>query len=495
MDKILKKYDRQTTRILEIIPGLFSWSLIAFPLMGSFFIPEVVAYFIILFNIYFFFKAAHLGINSVRSYRRIRMSEKINWYEKGKAEKLDIDKVNHILIIPVSTEPYSILERTLKHLAGQELPTKNIFLCIATEERSPAGEGHAQKLKEEFGQLFGRFWITKHQLVAGEIVGKSSNMAFAARYIQNELMKDNTNKDLLTLTSCDSDVALHPKYFSNLAYKFLKNEERYNTFWQGALVFYNNIWRVPVPVRVVNTIYSIAQIADLMRPASMFNYSTYSASWKMIEKAGFWDVDVISEDWHLFFKSFFSHNGKINLEPIFLPLLADAAEGHNYWQSLKSLYSQNRRWAWGATDIAYAIKEFISHPRVEKQNFFFRFLRALEQHILWPVNWWLLTLGATVPPLVNESFKNTVLGHNLPVFSGLILTTSTIFMVSVITIDWLLRPPRPIDYQKRYLPSNILQYLLMPITSFLFNALPGMEAHTRLILGKRLEYRPTEKIG
>jgi hypothetical protein len=34
----------------------------------------------------------------------------------------------------------------------------------------------------------------------------------------------------------------------------------------------------------------------------------------------------------------------------------------------------------------------------------------------------------------------------------------------------------------------------LPITSFFFGALPALEAQTRLLLGKRLEYRCTAKV-
>jgi hypothetical protein len=32
------------------------------------------------------------------------------------------------------------------------------------------------------------------------------------------------------------------------------------------------------------------------------------------------------------------------------------------------------------------------------------------------------------------------------------------------------------------------------VVSFFLNALPGLDAHTRMLLGKRLEYRVTEKV-
>jgi len=34
----------------------------------------------------------------------------------------------------------------------------------------------------------------------------------------------------------------------------------------------------------------------------------------------------------------------------------------------------------------------------------------------------------------------------------------------------------------------------MPIAGLFFGALPGLDAHTRLMLGKYLEYRLTEKV-
>jgi hypothetical protein len=275
----------------------------------------------------------------------------------------------------------------------------------------------------------------------------------------------------------------------------LTSENPYSKFWQAAILFYNNIWRVPIFVRVVHTIYSINGIAELMRPGSNFNYSTYSISWRLIEKSGFWDSDVVPEDWHLFFKAFFANRGDVELESVYLPLYADAAEGQTYWGSLKAQYVQNRRWAWGITDIAFAMTRFIKfRKRVPIAAFLARFIRATEQHVLWPVNWWLITLGAVLPPLLNSSFRYTTLGFYLPRVSSLILTLCAVFFLFVIIVDYLMKPPRPEYFKKRLLPLTIIQYFLLPITTFFFSSLPGMDAHTRLLLGKRLEYKVTEKI-
>ena len=483
-------------RFLERLPAYISWMILTVPFWGAIISPALVAFSIILFDIYFFWKAANLGINSIRGYLYIKNVSSKFWMKVLRSEKLDFTKMRHIVIIPTYKEPEEILDRTLGFLSEQEFPSKQISVCMALEERDDNAKQKAERLMKKYARHFENFWITNHPLKEGEVAGKSSNLSYAGRRIKEYIEEKDYEKNFTTVTSCDADVSIHPKYFSNLTYEFLKDEKRYLHIWQGALVFYNNIWRVPMFVRVVHTVYSINNISELLRPASNFNFSTYTMSWKLLEESDFWDVDVVAEDWHFFFKAFFTHKGLVELKSIFLPLFADAAEGNTYLESLQSQYKQSRRWAWGVTDISYAISEFWrKRNNISWINSFFRILRTLEQHLLWPANWWLLTLGAAIPPLINPAFKYTALGFYLPRISGIILTVCTIFILSVVVVDWLLKPPRPAYFKKSFLPFTIIQFVLLPITGFLFGALPGMDAHTRLILGKRLDYQVTEKIG
>lgn len=479
---------------IEKLTPFFSLILLTTPFWLSFFLPKLTVYLILIFDLYFVYRGISLGFNATRSYFRIKKSIKTDWLGKCVEENLDYKKIYHIIFIPTYKEPVEILQRTLTFLSQQDFPTKNILLVLAGEVREQGFRDKAESLKKEFSEIFLDILITEHTLLEGEVAGKSSNQSFASKLVNKYIEEKNLDRDFLTFTSCDADVAIHPKYFANLAYLFLKNPNRYQRFWQGALLFYNNIWRVPIPVRVIHTIYSISGVAELMRPHTAFIYSTYSGSWRLLEKTGFWDKDVISEDWHLFLKAFFANGGHIELESIFLPLSADAVEGRTLRESLLAQYQQSRRWAWGVVDIAYALKQFkLYRKNVSLPNFILRFIRVAEQHLLWPVNWWVITLGATLPPLINSGLRFTTLGFYLPKLSGIILTVSTIFLVLIIIIDFLLRPPRPEGVKKTFFLSTILQYLLLPITGFLFGSLPGMDAHTRLLFGKRLDYKVTEK--
>lgn len=479
---------------LEKITPISSLIILTTPFWLSFFYPRLTVYLIFIFDLYFVYRGVSLAINAVRSYLKIKRSVKTDWIKKCLDENLDYEKVNHIVFIPTYKEPVSVLERTLTFLANQELSAKNLIVVLAGEVREEGFLLKAEDLRQRFQEKFFEIIITNHTLKDGEVAGKSSNQNYASSIVKRFIEENNIDKDNLTFTSCDADVATHPKYFANLTYLFLKNPNRYQRFWQGALLFYNNIWRVPIPVRVVHTIYSISGVAELMRPQTAFIYSTYSGSWNLLEKTGFWDSDVISEDWHLFFKSFFATGGHVELEAIFLPLSADAVEGRNLKESLTAQYQQSRRWAWGVVDIAYAFKQFRAYRNsISIPNFLLRLLRVFEQHLLWPVNWWIITLGATLPPLINSELKFTTLGFYLPKLSGIILTISTFFIIFIIIVDILLRPPRPAGVKRTFFITSILQYFLLPIVGFLFGSLPGMDAHTRLIFGKRLDYKVTEK--
>jgi len=54
-------------------------------------------------------------------------------------------------------------------------------------------------------------------------------------------------------------------------------------------------------------------------------------------------------------------------------------------------------------------------------------------------------------------------------------------------------PPRPPRWGPVRRGLAYLQYLSYPVVLFLLSVLPALEAHTRLLLGKYLEYRVTEK--
>lgn len=494
MRNFILKHERGVHRVLEILPGFTSWNLILFPFWGILVFPIAVAYFILLFDIYWFYQSLTVAVTASISHLRIEASKRLNWLKELEGFP-DWEKVQHIIVIPTYKEPLHILSRTLSAIASQDFPLKQLHVVLAMEEKEDekARKEKAKALRKEFAQKFGSFLITVHALVPGEVAGKSSNERYAALQAKKEILeKKGFNIKYVTVTSSDADHSFHPKHFSCLTYKFLDDPDRYFKIWQPAVMFYQNIWRLPAITRVVNTLSSIWSLSQLPRKDRLVNAQNYSLSFFLLDHVGYWDPNVIPEDYHIFFKSFYKTNGRVEVEAVYLPLFADAPEGEGFLGTVKSQYFQYQRWAWGVSDDPYVIKNYFltDTPFWSKT---FRVLSLIREHFLWPVNWFIITLGISVPVFLNPAFARTVIGYTLPGLSSLILSLALGFLAVMLIIDSKHRPPRPKDFPVWRAFLIPFEYILMPVCGFLLGSLPGLDAHTRLMLGKYLEYRVTEK--
>jgi cellulose synthase/poly-beta-1,6-N-acetylglucosamine synthase-like glycosyltransferase len=497
---MVKKYFRRhpvkTQRALEILPGFISWSLILFPFWGSFLFPTLVAYYVITFAVYWLYRSVSIAILAVVAHFRIKASMKFDWLKDLQADfPARWNQIHHIIVIPTYQEPLTTLERTLHSLSEQTFPLANLHIMLSFEGREgQAAHDKALALEKEFGETFGHLWSTFHPDINGEVKGKSSNTSWGAKQAKKFLV-DQIKHPIgdVTITSEDADAMFHKQYFACLTHEFLTTNKPYNKIWQGGIMFYNNIWKVYTPVRVLASVFSITQIYILMRKDRLVNFSTYSTSLKHVDEIGYWDTDVIPEDYRLFFKSYFAKKGDFEVEPIFLPIYADAPEGKNFISAMRNQYQQLQRWAWGASDDAYIIRLYVLSEGIPFWDKTIRVFKTIEDHFLWPVNWFAITIAAILPPLLNQEFNRTQLGKTLPQVTSTLLTMSLVSMFVIFLLDSLNRPPRP---HKRNPFSYLFQpveFLLLPIIGFFFSALPGIDAHTRLMLGKYIEYRVTEK--
>lgn len=493
MKRVFEKYPQKTIRLLEILIPIISWTIITMPIWLSFSYPEGVAYFVIAFNIYWFYKAFVLALNAVRSYLTLSAHVKVDWLSEVKKIP-GWNKIHHVIIIAEYKEKLSLLRKTIKNLTLQDFPHQKISIILASEERDQRARTKGRLLKKEFKDKFAHFWVTYHPLMPGEVAGKSSNMAWAGKFACQKLKNLGFNLANVTVTSCDADVLLHPKYFSYLTFSFLSDPHRQYHFYQAAILFYSNIWQIPLPGRVLNTISSILNLSLLSQGLRLINFSTYSLALKTVQEVGFWGVDVIPEDYHLFFKTYFKKGVRVKVIPIFLPVLAQAAQARGFWKTMVNQFEQHKRWAWGVSDVPRVFKNYFLHSEIPFWDKTLRLVLLLEQHLIWPTNWFILTLGSTIPSLLNPRFAKTALGYNLPRISSTILTACAIFLLVIIFLDLKMKPAKPKEFVRWKMPILYLQWLTLPIVSFFLSALPGLDAHTRLMLGRRLEYRVTEKV-
>lgn len=492
-NKIFTRYPIKTRRLLELFPGFIAWSLILAPIWGSILIPTALAYFILFFDIYWLYKSFSLVRTAYLASKKIKVAEKEDWF--GKAKKFsDVLKVHHVLIIPNYKEKAEKVRVTLEVLANQSFPSKNLHIVLAMEEREPEAKERAAILIKKFKDIFGDIFATYHPDVADEVKGKSSNEAYAGRKAYEILFKKGgLDIDYATISSVDADSIFHKEYFSYLTYKFLEDDNRYNKFWQSAVVFHNNNWKVPAPIRILSFFGSLWRIALLVQGDRLITQSTYSLSFKLLKRVGYWDVDVIPEDYRIFFKSFFMLKGQVWVEPIFLKTSMDAAQSTSYFKSLKNKYIQERRWSWGVSDNPLFIKWWLTVPEVPFVRKTAMIYHVVLDHTLWPANWFIITIAANVMAIVNPVFSRTALGFSLPRMAGFILNFCLIALIAMMYLEYKNRP----ENEKLPLSKKILfpfEFLLMPVVGFFLSALPALISHTQLMFNKRLEYKVTEKV-
>ncbi len=494
--KFILKHEAGIHRLLEILPGFVSWNIILFPFWGIFVMPNIVAYFILTYNIYWFYQSFQIAITGTFAHLRVQASMQYDWLNDFKSFP-DWKKVHHFIIVPTYREPLNILERTLRSIEKQTMPKDQITIVLAMEKKEPL-EDRKKKLtalKKRFGKSFANFFVTVHELLPGEAAGKASNERYAAVWVkENYIDKGKVDIKYSIVTSSDADHKFHPNHLASLSFKFLDDPNRYKRFWQPAVLFYNNIWKVPALIRVPNILASVWNLSQLARRDRLISTSNYSLSFKLLDEVGYWDADKIPEDWGIFFKAYYKKRGGVEVEPIHLPIYADSVESTSFIKTMKSMYAQRRRWAWGVSDDPWIIKNYFLTPGVPFWEKTMRVLYVLQAHFLWPVHFFIITIGLQIPTLLNPRFGKTALGYTVPRLSSLVLTIALVFLVVMLILDKIYKPERPKEFPAWRAVLMPLEFLLMPIAGFFFSALPGLDAHTRLMLGKYVEYKVTEKV-
>jgi hypothetical protein len=494
---------RAFQRVLEVLPGALTWLLVTAPLWGALLLPLPLAIGVLVFDVFWLYLSVTTAWRGVNGYRQMRRAEAVDWHQLYQIERsvrrtfLSWEDVRHVVIIPTYKEPAEILRRTLASLAAQEV-AQQLVVVLATEEREQEAPLKARRLMREFKGRFAAFRFTVHPVgVPGEVVGKSSNVNFAARQTKRWLVDEQDHPlDAVTVTSCDADTVFHPRYFSCLTYKFCTDGQRYRRFWQSPILLNNNIWESPAPLRVGSALSGVHILGNLSKKSRIvFPQSTYSLSMRLAHEVGYWDPDVIPEDWHMFLKCFYASSGAVEVEPIFLPTGNDAVHAGGWWRSTVMAYVQHKRHAWGASDIPYAVRHSLAHQEMPVWRRLRRLVALISNHLLWSTHWFILTIGWWLPWFMAEVMGIGAEHDALHWWARWLLTACLVPYIVMIQIDARLRPPKPATWTRGQGVLAFFMWFCLPVTSFITSTIPALDAQTRLMLGKRLEYRVTEKAG
>jgi hypothetical protein len=480
--------------VLEILPTAAVWLIITAPVWAAILAPAALGFGLIIFSIYWLWKSLGFASGVIIGFWRLHNAQKRNWLADG-AALLDYDKLHHLVILPTYGESEDIVADTLHYLTLQDVPLERVSVVLAFEERDPMAPVRARRLSERFAPVFQNLLITFHPDQVGEVRGKSANLTWAARRVQAQLIEPGLlDPEHLIVTVCDADSRLHHRYLGALGVEVLSQPDGFLHIFQPAILFYANHWRLVAPLRALNSIYSLWELARMVPSHRLVTQSTYSLSWNSVSTVGYWDVDVIPEDSHMCFKVLFHFGQRVKVRPIFLPVYADAAEGATLRRTLENQYQQILRWAWGVSDIPYVAFGALRARGLARRTRVMRIVWYVEEHLMWPSHWFLLTLGGLIPRLINPTYAQSQLGQWQSSLVSAILGLCLPCLILVIVVDWRLRPQHPDGEDAIDVLIGWASFALLPVVGLVLCALPALDAHTRLLFGRRLEYRVTEKV-
>ncbi|HEY7589608.1 MAG TPA: glycosyltransferase family 2 protein [Candidatus Limnocylindrales bacterium] len=540
-------------RVLEVVPGLVTWALILSPLVLSLRVPEVVAWAVLTFDFYWFYKALMLTGSVTVSFLRIRKVMAVDWRTRafsladlpGRLEQLDrlipavrarIEQLEaageslaarggrlelarlrderkdvqrllarrgdtvgdpgrlwHVALVPTYTEPFEKLRETIRALADADYPRERKMVAIITRETDLTGRRNVARLRELFGDKFLHFFHILDPLEPGIVVGKSSAMAYGGRWLYRELVGLGFDPSDVVVTDLDSDYRVHPQYFGYLTWTFLTDPDRFRRLYQPVPMFHNNLWDTPIPVRLVAIGATHVQMWRSLTPEKLVSFSSYSVSLQTVHEVDYWATDAIPEDSRFYWKSFFRYSGEFQAVPLFIPMYGDAVRARSYPRTLVQQYTQIRRWAWGVTDIPYYIRNAFSHSEIPRWTRVRRLVDLWLDHINWAIAPFVILFGSNVPLLLNPQFAQTTLGQNLPLYAAWLLTGALCCLLVLIYVEEQIAPPRPATWGWLQRVASWLQWILLPVVGLIFSNLPALDAQTRLMTGRYLEYRVTEK--
>lgn len=506
-------------RILDGIPGFLAWLSLLLSIASAIAFPRVVLLVAGVIGLYSAIRFLIAGIAAMAGLRQIRIAQRTNWQHYYEAHRTDSslpwDNVHHVVLIPNYKEPLPVLRRTLDGLARQYEAQKRITVVLAMEAGEAECVDKAELLVQEYRTAFAHCYFTVHPRgLPGEMQCKSANESWAARWIKRKLVDElHYSPDYILVTTQDADTRWHEHFFYALTALFALHPNRYERFWQAPIRYHGNIWDINPMLRIVNAYATAMELAYLAnrwwRPMPM---SSYSLSLRLLEASGYWDVDVIADEWHMFIKSYFARGGQVQLERVMLPFMADATIGTGVLDELRERYQQTLRHAWGSKEVGYMIAKMIDHPEVNVWGALRLLIRISHDILLAGAGWVILTVGSQLPGILHPEITpfNTLLifqdpTQNIPLAAQsiaaspawLMIILASVLVVILGIVFWLIdvavRPPRVAPVTLKEFLWTVLSLPMLPILTLFVVAIPTIQAQTRLLLGVPLQFRVSKK--
>lgn len=484
-------------RILEIIPGALSWGIIIGLILLSVFNPISCAVIIIAFDFYWIIRTIYLTTLLLMAHNKLYRQKDVNWMIKcrriGAASGLE--RIKHLVIFPVYKEGLDCLRPSLKAIQECNYPKDKIIVVMAFEERNSRSRENAAVLESEFKGKFFRYLSTFHpDGLPGEGRTKGANATWGAKRARELLESDGINDGDVIISCFDADTCVAKEYFGCLAYHFLSSPNPHQASYQPIPVYNNNIWQAPSFARLVEISSSFCQMIESMRLEKFVTFSSHSMSFKTLVDIDYWPLDMVSDDSVIYWKAYLFYKGDYRVVPLYITVSMDVAYSSNFFKTIQMQYKQKRRWAWGVENFAFLAGAFLSGAQVPWTKKIRRSFHLLESHVTWAVWAIILVIIGPLPLIAGGAFFNQMsIGYNLPKITGLLFNFTFGASLAWIILSRIILPPRPREVSWMKNVVMILEWVMVPFIILIVGSLPALDAQTHLLLGKYMEFNPTQK--
>jgi hypothetical protein len=414
------------------------------------------------------------------------------------------------------------------------------------EQKETGAINKATELISQFEMVFSCIQATFHPFgVVGEIAGKSSNVAYAARHIMNVharegdpgvmdtlitvidgMLKGNLDNIVYKQTNTLSlaDTHLLQDYFSEIRRLHLDEEvspER--SFYSCPIIFDRNSLQTPALVRCADLMWGFAGISA-MYPSSpiCIPTSVYTLPLALAKRVGGWDSDAsaIGEDMHMLLKCYFSMNGNITTRVVYSAASQCNVSSHDIIGrprtigTLVARYRQALRHMWGALDTGYAIQRSFGSLKRPSWRLLFTGKHLALVHLLWEAHFLPCHLAIcllitsiysalTPPELIHPDL---LLALN---WAGILRASSFIMMnICIIVYDhwhYFCVNTRSLDmmdagivdagfsFRYRFSLSSLADRIIFPVAGTIFGPIPAVQAVISHFWTDRLEYQVSQK--
>lgn len=490
--------DYQRYRLYEILPGLSVWLTFILAIYFSFAEPLFMIYVIIIFDIYWVLRVVNFSFYLIVAWRRLRRSLKTDW-KKQMQQAAGWQKKQHVVFLTVYNESWDVIETAVQSIATAAYDPAHFTIVVAGEERT---EDHCRHIfdliQTHFGSHFETVLLTVHPKdKTDEIPGKGSNLHYAERQVQPYIDAKGWSYDEVIVTVFDIDTVCHEHYFTCLTTLYCTHPNPTRSSYQPIALYNNNMWESHAPLRIMAFGTTFWIMTSLARQDSLVTFSSHSMSFRALVDAGFHDKRIVSEDSRIFYQCFLAYNGDYEVTPLYLPVSMDTVRDDSFWQSVKNLYKQQRRWAWGVEHVPYLLWEFRKKGRLIPwwKKFKWVFLEW-EGKWSWALVAILITILGRLPMfewVAGPEVRQTALFFNAPHMLQILMTMAMFGLILSAAFSIPLLPKRPESHPRHAYLFMILQWLLMPIVMIFVSAIPAFDAVTHLMRGKYLGFNVSQK--